>query len=292
MGLTYRFRRDLLEGARWCFLAARAVLSRRVIPLPHGYATVTLTTHRARHWAAMLAVDSLARGALRPARVVLFLDGRSYSREHLPFPLAVLARRGVDVVCLDEDYGSYTKLPVFAWSPEPQQMPVITMDDDVLYPSDWLLRFRDSAALGGNEILCYHARAITLDDAGAFAPYLQWELVRHTEARYDLLPLGVYGVLYTRDALEAIRRKGLAFRIAPNVDDLWFRLCTIERGIKARRVVSDVVRFPPAPFTERAAIYPGNVFGGGNDRKIALIAPLFDLSVLRNECGAAGRSER
>jgi len=275
------------EALRWCYLVARAVLSRRMIPHPQGYGTVTLTTYRARQWAAMLAADSVGRGTLRPARMVLFVDGRSYQPERLPFPLAVLRRRGVEIVCLDEDYGSYTKLPLFVWRPDPERMPVITVDDDVLYPSDWLQCLRDAALAGGSDVLCYHARRIRVDGAGAFAPYVDWELVQHTDAGYDILPLGVYGVLYRKEAVDAIRNKGLAFRAAPNIDDLWFRFCTIERGIMARRIVAPLARYAPVPFTGRTAIYPGNVFGGGNDRKLALIAPLFDLTPLRRESAPA-----
>jgi hypothetical protein len=270
------------EAVRWCFLSARAVLSRRAIPLPQGFATVTLTTYRARQWAAMLAVDSLSRGSVRPAHVVLFVDGRVYKREHLPFPLAVLVRRGVELVLLGEDYGSYTKLPLWEWEPRSDALPVVTMDDDVIYPPDWLLRLSEEAVKGGQDLLCYAARHIACNPAGEFAPYVEWGPIGGTDARYDALPLGVYGVLYRRDALEAIRAKGVQFRnLAPNVDDLWFRFCTIERGIKARRIVDEQVEFATVPFTEGKGLWHENVQQGGNDRKLARIAPLFDLAFLR-----------
>ncbi len=279
-GLSTRIR----EFARWCWLSARAVLSRRTIPEPAGFATVTLTTYGPRQWAAMLAVDSLSRGRRRPARVVLFLDGTKYTREHLPFPLTVLARRGVEIVCLDADYGSYKKLPLFAWYPRSDQMPVITIDDDVLYPSDWLQGFEAETAIGGTDVLCYRARRITFDATGGFAPYQTWEFVRDGGSRFDVLPNGAYGILYPQDALEAIRNKGMAFReLAPNADDLWFRLCTLERGIAARTLHGGIAVCSAVPFTEDTALWPGNTLGGGNDQKFARITPLFDLSLLNTE---------
>ena len=279
-GLTY----NLIELARWCWLSARAILSRRRIPAPGGFATVTLTTYGPRQWEAMLAVDSLSRGRVQPARVVLFLDGTRYNRAHLPFPLAVLARRGVEVVCLDKDYGSYKKLPLFAWFPEADQLPAITIDDDVLYPPDWLEGFQAEAADGTNDVLCYRARRITFDETGAFAPYQKWEFVRDGDSRHDVLPNGAYGVLYRREALEAIRDKGMAFlELAPNADDLWFRLCTLERGIPARPLRGGQAVCTAVPFTEDNALWPGNALAGGNDQKLARIAPLFDLSCLNDK---------
>jgi hypothetical protein len=292
IGLVRELLKYVREAARWCFLSARAVFSRSMIPLPQGFATVTLTTYGARQWAAMLAVDSLARGRVRPAQVVLFVDGSRYRREHLPFPLAVLVRRGVEVVLLDQDYGSYTKLPLWVWSPESVALPLVTMDDDVLYPADWLQRLRDEADKGGQDLLCYSARRMTCNAAGEFAPYVEWGPVPDMDARYDVLPLGVYGVLYRREALEAIRARGAQFRnLAPNVDDLWFRFCTIERGILARRIVDHQVEFLTVPFTEGEGLWHENVQQGGNDRKLARIAPLFDLAHLRTEAGAGGAAK-
>ena len=273
------------EYLRYCWLCVRAVLSPQRIPDTHGYATVTLTTYGPRQWAAMLAVDSLSRGLTRPRRVILFLDA-SYAGKPRPFPLAVLARRGVEIVCLDADYGSYKKLPLFAWYPGADEMPVITVDDDVLYPDTWLQGFKHEAAVGDSAVLCYRARRITFEENGDYAPYQRWEFVRDGGPRFDVLPNGAYGVLYRREALEAIRNKGMAFReLAPNADDLWFRLCTLEQGLAARILGDGETIWPAVPFTEETALWPGNTLGGGNDKKFAMIAPLFDLACLRGERG-------
>ncbi len=97
-------------------------------------------------------------------------------------------------------------------------------------------------------------------------------------------------MLYRREALEAIRDKGLAFReLAPNADDLWFRLCTLEHGIEARTLKGGQTVCAAVPFTEESALWPGNALGGGNDQKLSRIVPLFDLSPLDEEQGSAPR---
>ena len=277
-GLSY----NLKALFKWCWLSARAVLSRRRIPHPGGYATVTLTTYGPRQWAAMLAVDSLSRGRMRPARVVLFLDGTKYDRSRLPFPLAVLARRGVEVVCLDQDYGSYKKLPLFAWYPRLRRDAGDHGRRRRALPGGLAARIPGRAGRATrNDVLCYRARRITFDGNGAFAPYQQWEFVRDGDTHYDVLPNGAYGVLYRREALEAIRNKGMAFlELAPNADDLWFRLCTLEGGMRARTLRGGTSVCPAVPFTEDNALWPVNALAGGNDQKLARIAPLFDLSRL------------
>lgn len=279
--IPWRVRR----GLRWLTLASRAMLSQRLISDSiDGFGTVTVTTYEPRQWSALLTLDAVSRGKVRPKRVVMFLDRPHYDAARLPLPIAALVRRGVTVFMLDRDDGSYKKLPLFAWTPPDPYEAVITIDDDVLYPADWLAGLRDAASTFDDDVLFYRGRTIRRDHLGNFLPYTEWPLITHDNSRLDVLPTGVGGVLYRRTALQAIAEKGTGFReLAPNADDLWFRLCTIERNIKARQIAPTAANFPITPFSEENALLVENMADGGNDSKLARIAPLFRLESLYGE---------
>lgn len=266
------------ETALWLRQLGTALLSQRRIVSTTGYGTVTCTTFPARQWAALVALDSISRGEILPARVALFLDKPTYGQGRLPFPIRRLAKRGVEVILLDQDDGSYKKLPVFTWGFEDTPMPVVSVDDDTVYPPAWLAGFKQAALESPLCVLCYRGRRMRIAPQGDPAPYAEWDLVRHALARRWSLPTGVGGILYPRPALEAIRDRGTGFRTqARNVDDLWFRLCTLEAGLLVRQVRPSPANFRAIAFTGETALYPANAAGGGNDQAMQQFRQLFNL---------------
>jgi len=259
-------------------LVLRALLSGRRIADPSGRGTITCTTYGPRQWSSLLTLDSLSRGTVRPARVLLFLDQPHYDIRALPLSIRALRRRGVEVRLVPHDDGSFKKLPV-AESPDiGQQAPVITVDDDTFLERDWLAGLLRAHEGHPDTVLCYRARRIVLDQGGGFAPYQTWPVVMEEETSRHLMPTGMGGILYPPRAIEAIRRKGTGFRgLVSNCDDLWFRFCTLEVGMPVRLLRPASRPLKKIPFTQSRALWRSNVSGPANDQAIAVLRPLFDL---------------
>lgn len=86
-------------------------------------------------------------------KVVLYLSHEEFPKglEDLPRSLIRLHKRGVDINFTCENIRSYKKLH-YALSDFPE-LPVITADDDVLYPSRWVNDFMESHKLFHDDIL-------------------------------------------------------------------------------------------------------------------------------------------
>ena len=97
---------------------------------------MSLTTFGPRIAIAYLAIEAIGRGILKPSRLMLWLDAREQGRA-LPPSLLRLAERGLEIrYC--EDIGPHKKYYPFVASQRSFERPLVTADDDVIYPRDWL----------------------------------------------------------------------------------------------------------------------------------------------------------
>ncbi|MCU1548155.1 MAG: glycosyltransferase, partial [Arthrobacter sp.] len=99
---------------------------------------VSLTTYGNRIHTVSVAIESIARGKVRPQRLLLWLQSPEQF-EARPASLRRLERRGLEVL-LSANYGSHTKYYPYVQSVERHTVPLVTSDDDVVYPPNWLAR--------------------------------------------------------------------------------------------------------------------------------------------------------
>ena len=124
-----------------------------------------------------------------------------------------------------EDIKSYTKLiPALGAYPNDY---IITADDDILYPSDWLEKLMYEHKNNPNKIICSRAHEIKFNKAGEILPYLEWEhKINENKNVTDykfVFPTGVGGVLYPPNCLSKdVFRADLFLKLAPHADDIWF----------------------------------------------------------------------
>ena len=74
---------------------------------------------------------------MRPSRLILWVDHESMDR--LPAAICRLQQRGLEVKACP-DYGCYKKYYPYVESESQFVVPLVTADDDVLYPRYWLER--------------------------------------------------------------------------------------------------------------------------------------------------------
>lgn len=227
---------------------------------------VSLTSFPARMDKLHLCVNSILRQSVPADKVVLWLAKDQFqSKDILPQELLALERKGLTIEFC-EDLRSYKKF-FYAGQKYCDDI-IITADDDVLYPEDWIERLYDEYNKYDNYVICYRAAKMEFETQRTFKPYAEWEGMSPNlkgPSSY-LLPTGVGGVLYPPNYF-----KGIEFnydemnRTCPNADDIWLKSVGIRKSIKAVKVDACSKEWFTISNSQKKALTTNNVFGGNND---------------------------
>lgn len=277
-GLAARTSRRLTTTLRQARLEIRNRLTRAPVT---GTAdvVVSMTSYGRRTAAVHLALESIGRGTVRPRRLQLWLTEDELA-SGLPAPLRRLRARGLEILPT-ADLGPHKKYYPYVAAQERHTAPLVTADDDALYPRYWLERLLTAYGSRPDEVSCF--RANVMDFSGDVPrPYAQWQACTSTEASLAHLMTGVGGVLYPPELLVDLRTLGTGFLdVAPSADDLWLHHAALRRGMRVRQVVGRRLDFPPVLRSQRSTLTRENVAGGQNDRIVARLYSPSDLALIR-----------
>lgn len=241
---------------------------------------VSLTTYGKRAQGVYLAIESIARGNTLPSRLILWLDdGALYA--NLPKPLLRLKRRGLEIrFC--KNYGPHKKYYPYVESQNIFTSPLVTADDDVIYPRSWLAGLLAAHRQFPGYVNCYRARVMMLH-AGKIAPYREWPLCASTLPSYRTVATGVSGVIYPIALLEHLKLAGTDFESrCPKADDLWLHVQAIRSGFHIRQIQPEPIHFPMIPGSQETSLYAENCAQeDGNDRQLAVTYEARDLELFR-----------
>lgn len=239
---------------------------------------VSLTSYGTRVGRVHLTIESIARGRLRPVRLILWLDDPP-----APLPLALrrLERRGVEILAT-EDWGPHKKYFPYCqrWADDGRTL--VTADDDVLYPRWWLSRLCQAVARNPGGVWCYRSWRVTFTPDGALAPYKDWPLNTSDVPSLTNLATGVSGVAYPPALQKVLRDAGAGFTEAcGRTDDIWLHAHAVQEGVPTGQVTHEPLEFPSQLQSQRSALAVGNRLGGGNDQAIAATYRPEDLAAMR-----------
>lgn len=267
------------QVARMAELAALNVASRRPA-VARGGPVVSLTSYGKRARTVAFTLESIAQGSLLPSRLLLWLDEPELL-QHPPSMLRRLQRRGVEILRTD-DYGPHKKYYPYVASQRSFDAPLVTADDDVLYPRDWLAELVAAHGRQPDAVQCYRARVMVLS-GDRFAPYATWSDCCSTAASHRHFSVGLAGVLFPQAVLGELQRQGDAFRATcPRTDDIWLNLHAQRVDAKVRQVLETPRHFLLLPGTQQGALLHGNL-QGGNDAALQRLYQSEDLLRLREQ---------
>lgn len=275
--------RSSVKVSGLAFLQVVNQFSRSIITRPGG-PIVSLTTHGPRIESVHYTIESIGRGRLRPSRLILWIDDRSLY-EQLPRALSRLKERGLEVKFSD-NFGPHTKYYPFIESEANLDAPLVTADDDILYPSYWLCELARAYAAFPQYNNCFRARTIALFDS-YIAEYAKWELCASTAASFSHVANGVSGVVYSPRFQQALKVAGREFMgCCPKADDLWLHVQALRSGFRIRQIGKKAVHFPLIPGSQEVALFKGNCLEeDGNDRQVKATYKHSDISALLRESG-------
>lgn len=226
------------------------------------------------------AIRSLLNQTVKPDRVILWLGYGS----RVNIYLRILKLKGLEIRFCD-DIGPSTKI-----LPALENFPldtIITADDDIIYPSDWLVRLLEAHRRFPRRIIAHRAHAIKLNDKqSVVASYNKWEKCINPKSeawsskQWNLFPTGVGGVLYPAGSLpkRALDLAELAL-LTPKNDDIWlWAMANINKAyfkgmppyVVLRDGYSKDLNFVN-PYREQKSLGTlggSNVLSGGNDKQM------------------------
>jgi hypothetical protein len=238
---------------------------------------VSLTSYPPRIKTVEATIKSIMRQSYSPKTILLWLAREEFPRQEddLPSSLLALGEHGLSIRWCD-NLRSYKKLlPVLAERPDAA---IVTADDDLIYPKDWLEQLIASYIQYPNSIHCHRAHRVTLEPSGSFTPYKKWRRQIRDQylPAYSMLLTGCGGVLYPPGSLhkevfsEATRSKHFQL-----VDDIWFWVMAIRNGTKIRVVPDSSFHLNFTPDSQECALWRINDHDGGNDTALDCVRTLF-----------------
>jgi len=218
--------------------------------------TVTLTSYGQRICTVDTTIKSLLSQRLKPDRVVLWLYQGDLDREPLPAQLSALVHMGLTIRYVEKDTKSYKKL-VPALSEYPNDI-LITCDDDVVYPYDFIEGLYSTHLLHPECVVAYRCLWMALKRS-QFAPYMSWRSRLHHTPSAWLFPTGAGGILYPPHCLHSDVSDEQTFTaLTPTADDVWFKCMALLQGTKTIQVAGRCVEFPVVPNTQDIALWKTN----------------------------------
>lgn len=228
---------------------------------------VSLTSYGQRTNSVFLTIESILAGRQGPKRIILWLD-ETEVLEDLPASLRRLQHRGLEILpCFN--YGPHKKyFPYVLSTDDSSNIPLVTADDDIFYPQNWLASLHSEYVTTADSIVSHRARQIGIihDSAPTIDKYSQWKLADSTSPSFSTFSTGTGGVIYPPAVLRQLRRRGEEFITDYwHADDIWLHSTAVAAGVRTRQVSNTPKNFLMLLGSQTNALFKRNHEGDGND---------------------------
>lgn len=244
-------------------IATRPIGPERAHGLPSEL-IVSLTSYPARFGTLEPTLKALLRQSVQPDRVILWLAHDDDSA----LPDAIRALPGLEIrTC--PDWRSYKKIiPTLMAHPSAY---IITADDDVYYPPDWIERLV-AAVHDGAHVACLRGHRIEMTAPKQPASYESWvKNLAAPETGPLVFPTGVSGVIYSPATFHPdVTRDDLFMKLAPSSDDVWLYWMHRMTGTQSRKINGRVkiIEWAGSQDVSLKSDNRGEAWQAGNDRAI------------------------
>jgi hypothetical protein len=239
---------------------------------------LSLTTQPHRLELVFYAIESIARGSRKPSRIHLWItDEKSYLQP--PSTLQRLAARGLEIH-LTEELGPHTKYYPYVSRESDFRAPLVTADDDVIYPRDWLERLIQAHEGDPAAIHCFRAHRMRMAGTRP-TPYNSWAPCDDTRPSHLNFITGISGVIYPPAYLRYLKGYGTEFtRCCPHADDIWLTVVALRGGFKIAQLDREPRLFATVPGSQTKRLYDLNVVMGENQVQLMRTLSKADMAAL------------
>ena len=229
---------------------------------------VSLTTYPQRISDIDVVLYSLLIQTIKPDKIILWLSEEEFPNKLNDVPLHILRFLdfGVEIEFCD-NIRSYKKL-VYALNKYPNDL-IVTADDDIYYPYNWLELLYNSYLKQPNYIHCHRALKIQIDNNNNIMPITEWMKKGLLDScKEDILPsFRNYfttggGVIFKKAFLnEQYSNKDLFMNLAPTEDDKWFFTMAILNNTKVNVIKNNIFNIIELGYENYTKLYDINKTG-------------------------------
>ena len=198
---------------------------------------VSLTSYPARIHEVYYTIFSIFTQTLKPNKIILWLGEDKFPNRDrdLPKNLLEFTKYGLTIK-YTKDLKSHTKL-IPTLKEYPKSI-IVTVDDDIFYPSDWLEKLYDCWQNNNDCIICHRIAIPEITKDKELVPFNNWkEYEDIMESSLINFAVGLDGVLYPPNSFyKDILNEEIFMKLAPNADDIWFWAMEVLNGTKRKKV--------------------------------------------------------
>ena len=227
---------------------------------------VSLTSFPERITDIFFNLYSLLNQTKQPDMLILWLAEEEFpnKEKNLPKNLINLRKKGLTIKWC-KDLKSYKKL-IFALKEYPNDI-IVTADDDIYYPENWLELLYKSYQKSPQYIHCHRAHQITFNRENKLKNYNEWpKSIKHSKPSFLNFCTTGGGVLYPPKSLyRDVSNEKLFMELCPTADDVWFWGMAVLKQTKIKVVennISDFIHVNPElefGLTNGITLYQTNV---------------------------------
>lgn len=223
---------------------------------------ISVTSYPGRIETVHKVITSLKKQRAKYKKIVLWLAEAQFPKKErdLPEKLLGLLDNKFEICWCAEDIRSYKKL-IPALKVFPNDI-IVTADDDIEYPEDWLERLVNSYQDEPDAIHCLRGRNIKIDKDinKGLRPYSEWRLVSNPLfSSYNTLLTGAGGCLYRKGLLSPeVMDTAKCTTLCPDADDLWFWAMAINNGTKIKVARPPLIKLAEINGSQETSLWSKN----------------------------------
>lgn len=240
---------------------------------------VSLTTYPKRFPYIEMCLKSIVLQNSKPDRIIIYLGSDSVGVE-LPYQMKQFESYGVEFR-YDEKENLRSHKKYFYVMQEFPDAVVVTADDDIIYPVDWLESLLRSYENYPDCISARRVHKVVRNKSGILKEYNHWrdQYRNALTPTHSIIATGNAGILYPPHAID-----NRAFNVT-NIkkycfaaDDIWLKCMALLKGTKYVWVPNDEVDLPEVSGGKETALSKDNVVENQNDRYLKLVMEQYNIT--------------
>lgn len=236
---------------------------------------VSLTTIPQRLDRVHLTIRSILIGNKRPKKMYLWLHERL--KDSIPNELGKLQG---DIFEIKYSPYTFSHRKLIHTLQENPSATIVTVDDDMMYPKDFLEKLYNGHLNFPNDVVTHYARQMKFDANGKPITYSDWPYtdIQPKDAKF-LMPVGVFGALYPPNALDnRVLDIELMLKLTPKTDDLWFKMMSLLNGTTTRVLGPYKNKLVEILASQKVALKHHNIGEDKNRKQWGLLMTYFDIT--------------
>jgi len=246
---------------------------------------LSLTTFNKRYDTINLTLKSLLLQTVKPDRIIVWLD-EDIPQNKITDSMYELKKYGIEYRHTNLGLKPHNKY-FHAVQEFPEDI-IITVDDDIIYPSDTIEVLMDTHRAYPTAVCARRVHRITKDPNGKIEKYNNWkyEYRQWNAPSHLLLATGVGGVLYPPHALPPETFCADTIKnYCHNADDIWLKIMEIKNGVKVVWAKNHLVLPKQAKNSQKITLCKKNVIQGENDIYLQKLSEKYpDVFQVLTEC--------